>query len=67
MPLRLRKFIGMVALLTFVMAYALIAMSLGDLIMAKMPQALRFGYYIIAGLFWTIPAMVIIRWMQRPS
>lgn len=53
-------------MLVFVAVYALVAMSIGDAVMAKMPESLRFGYYAIAGLAWTLPAMILIRWMQKP-
>jgi len=61
-----RKFFGTVFLLVFVMAYAVLAVSLGDPVMARLPEAIRFGYYVVAGLVWVLPAMVVIRWMQRP-
>lgn len=61
-----RKFIGMVFLLVFVMTYALLAIALGDPVMARLPESIRFGYYVVAGLAWVLPAMVVIRWMQRP-
>lgn len=61
-----RKFIGMVFLLVFVMVYALLAVALGDPIMALLPETIRFGYYVVAGLAWVLPAMVVIRWMLRP-
>jgi len=61
-----RKFIGTLFLLIFVMAYAVLAVALGDPVMARLPETIRFGYYVVAGLAWTLPAMVVIRWMQRP-
>jgi len=61
-----RKFIGTVFLLVFVMVYAVFAVALGDPVMARLPETLRFGYYVVAGLAWTLPAMIVIRWMQRP-
>lgn len=66
MPPRFRKFIGAVLLIGFVIVYALLAMSVGGAIVAKLPEIYRFGFYLVAGLIWTLPAMVIIRWMQRP-
>jgi len=66
MPNSGRKFFGTLFLLVFVMVYALFAMALGEPIMARLPASIRFGYYIVAGLAWTLPAMLIIRWMQKP-
>lgn len=66
MPQSLRKFIGTIILLAFVMAYALLAMSIGGAVAVNLPEYGRLAFFLFAGLAWTLPAMVIIRWMQRP-
>jgi len=66
MPVRLRKLLGAAVLIVFVLAYALAAMSVGGALVASLPEHFRLGFYLVAGLFWVLPAMVIIRWMQRP-
>ncbi|MEM7426026.1 MAG: DUF2842 domain-containing protein [Pseudomonadota bacterium] len=67
MSIRLRKFIGAVALLTFVIIYTLIAMALGAVIVNAHTKTVQFVYYVVAGLLWTLPAFGIIRWSSRPS
>lgn len=67
MPERIRKLIGTAVLLVFVLVYALLAMSVGGAVAAGLPEYLRFVFYLVAGLVWVLPAMLIIRWMQRPS
>ena len=67
MPERLRKLLGAIVLLVFVLGYALAAMALGGALVASLPESVRFGFYLVAGLVWVVPAMVIIRWMQRPG
>jgi len=67
MPERIRKLIGATVLLAIVAVYALVAMSIGGALVAAMPEHLRFGFYLVAGLIWVLPAMVVIRWMQRPD
>ncbi|WP_428526481.1 DUF2842 domain-containing protein [Roseibium sp.] len=62
----LRKFIGMIALVLFVIVYALTAMVVGD--SPRLQEAstlIQLSYFAIAGLAWVIPAGAIIWWMER--
>ncbi len=66
-PIRLRKLIGMVLLLAFIVLYALVMMVIGG---TKVHDASKLGqglFYAFAGLAWVIPAGVLIKWMQRPD
>ena len=67
MPIRLRKFIGAIALLILVTAWALIAMALAQTPAIRNNTALSIAYYVIAGLGWVLPAMPIVAWMGRPE
>ncbi|MCA1297198.1 DUF2842 domain-containing protein [Stappia indica] len=67
MPSRLRKFIGMVILVTFVIVYAFIAMVIGDMTLQNAHTAVQMLYFAIAGIAWTIPAGALIWWMERPA
>jgi hypothetical protein len=67
MPPRLRKFIGMVMLVTFVIVYAFVAMVIGDMTMQNRPTGVQFLYFAVAGLLWTIPAGAIMWWMDKPE
>ncbi|MBA5776125.1 DUF2842 domain-containing protein [Stappia sp. F7233] len=60
-----RKFVGMVVLVVFVITYAFVAMVIGDLTLQQASTAVRFLYFAVAGLAWTIPAGAIIWWMER--
>ncbi|MTH95430.1 DUF2842 domain-containing protein [Roseibium sp. RKSG952] len=62
-----RKFIGMVALVVFVICYAFFAMVIGDMTLQTAPGWAVFTYFAVAGLAWVIPAGAIIWWMERPS
>ena len=67
MPLRLRKFIGTIALMAWLLIWVLLAMGLAQLML---PGAGGWGaalYYVIAGFGWVPPAMLIIDWMSRPD
>jgi hypothetical protein len=65
MPIRLRKFIGTVALFVLVIVWALVAMALAQIPAIRDNRALSISYYVIAGLGWVLPAMPIISWMSR--
>ncbi|MGE0062559.1 MAG: DUF2842 domain-containing protein [Xanthobacteraceae bacterium] len=65
MPARLRKFIGAIALLVLVTVWALLAMALAQAALTSTNGLLAGVYYVVAGLGWVLPAMPIIKWMQR--
>jgi len=65
MSTRLRKFIGAVALLVLVTAWALLAMALAQSALTSTNGLLAGIYYVVMGLGWVLPAMPIIKWMQR--
>ena len=64
---RARKFIGTFILVAFVTVYALIAMAIGARLLEDAAGWQRFAFYIIAGIAWVIPALPLVRWMQRPD
>lgn len=66
MSIRLRKFIGTVALLVLVVVWALVAMALAQAPAIHDSSTLSAAYYVIAGLGWVLPAMPIIAWMGKP-
>ncbi len=65
LPLRLKKFIGMIILVVFVVVYALSAMVIGDLTLQQSSTGVKLTYFAVTGLLWTIPAGAIIWWMER--
>ena len=67
MPIRLRKFIGAVALITLVVCWSLVAMALAQFPAIKANKLVEGLYFVIAGLGWVLPAMPLIRWMSRPD
>ncbi len=66
MRLRTRKFIGVLATVSFMIVYSLVAMAVGAVWLGPRPAWLQLAYYIAAGLAWLPPVMLIIRWMSRP-
>jgi Protein of unknown function (DUF2842) len=67
MPIRLRKFIGAIALLVLVTVWALLAMAVAQFPAIKDNGVLEVLYYVVVGLGWVLPAMPLIRWMLRPD
>lgn len=67
MPLRLRKFIGAILLITLVVTWALVAMALAQAPVIKANGVIEVIYYVVAGLAWVLPAMPLVRWMSRPD
>ncbi len=65
MPLRLRKFIGAIALFVLVIVWALVAMALAQAPAIRENAILSVAYYVIAGLGWALPAIPIVTWMSR--
>ncbi|PSC05275.1 DUF2842 domain-containing protein [Alsobacter soli] len=64
---RQRKFIGAVAMIVFVIVYALAVMALAQGTIrdaGKLAQAL---FYVVGGLAWVLPLMPLIKWMERPD
>jgi uncharacterized membrane protein YuzA (DUF378 family) len=63
---RTRKFIGAVAMLVFVVVYALVAMVLAQARPTQdAPVLLQTLIYAVLGLAWILPLMPLIRWMER--
>jgi hypothetical protein len=67
MPVRLRKFIGAILLITLVVTWALVAMALAQAPAIKANGVIEVIYYVVAGLAWVLPAMPLVRWMSRPD
>ena len=67
MPLRLRKFICAILLITLVVTWALVAMALAQSPAIKANGLIEVIYYVVAGLAWVLPAMPLVRWMSRPD
>jgi hypothetical protein len=62
---RTRKFIGAVAMLTFVIVYALVAMVLAQARPTQeAPVLVQTFIYAVLGLAWILPLMPLIRWME---
>ncbi|MCO5058892.1 MAG: DUF2842 domain-containing protein [Rhizobiaceae bacterium] len=64
---RLRSFIGMLALVTLVILYALVAMAVAVNRLGESGPLVHLAYFLGTGLLWVLPAMAIVKWMVRPA
>ncbi|UXS00869.1 DUF2842 domain-containing protein [Agrobacterium tumefaciens] len=60
---RLRSFIGTIVIICLVVVYAVVATSVAAAILSQSPWLVHLAYFILTGLLWILPAMLIIRWM----
>jgi hypothetical protein len=67
MPVRLKKLIGTVLLIVLVVVYALVATTVAATRLAEAGPWVHLGFFLLSGLLWILPAMLIIKWMVRPS
>lgn len=68
MQMRLRKFIGAIALFVLVIVWALLAMAVAQFPAIRDNTYLSIAYYVVAGLGWVLPAMPLVSWMSaRPK
>lgn len=64
---RTRTLIGTVAILVFVVIYALLAMALADSRISETPPLVQAVLYSVLGIAWIFPLMPLIRWMELPD
>ncbi|PYE35731.1 uncharacterized protein DUF2842 [Rhizobium sp. PP-F2F-G38] len=67
MPVRLRKLIGTILIIVLVISYALIATTFAELLLGASPWWVHLLYFFFTGLLWVLPAMLIIKWMEKPA
>jgi hypothetical protein len=67
MTLRTRKAIGTIATVTFLIAYALVMMAVGGMLVVGRGMVFELPFYILSGLGWLPVVMLIIRWMSKPD
>jgi hypothetical protein len=64
---RQRKLIGTVVMIVFVCVYAMVAMALAQGRITEAPLLWKTLWYIFLGLFWVVPLLPLIKWMERPD
>jgi hypothetical protein len=67
MPLRLKKLIGMILLVSLVIIYAFVATTVASANLGASSGWVHLLYFAVSGLAWILPAMLIIKWMAGPK
>ena len=65
MTQRQRKLAGTIACVLYLIVYCLVMMALGGAYVLGQGGLLEFGFFVVAGIAWLPPAMLLIRWMSR--
>jgi hypothetical protein len=63
MPVRIRKLLGAIVLIVLVPGWALVAMAVAQFPVVKANAFGEVLYYVVAGLGWVLPGMLVVRWM----
>jgi drug/metabolite transporter superfamily protein YnfA len=61
---RTRKLFGTIVMMLFVVVYAVVVTAIADPILSRANKAFEAVFYVIAGLAWAPPLMVLIKWME---
>jgi hypothetical protein len=65
MPVRIKKLVGTVVLVLIVTIYAVLATAIATTYLADAGGLVHLLYFTLTGLLWVLPAMALIRWMER--
>lgn len=63
MTARVRKFVGMLAIVAFMALYVIVVSTVGDYVPDH--WLARLVYFGLAGTLWGVPLFPLIRWMNR--
>jgi Protein of unknown function (DUF2842) len=67
MKLRIRKAVGILLTLAYLVVYCLVGMAIGGVFILGKGQLAEISFYVIVGLGWLPVEMAIIRWMSKPD
>ncbi|CAN1518204.1 Protein of unknown function DUF2842 [Rhabdaerophilaceae bacterium] len=62
---RIKKLIGTIVMILFVIVYALVIMAVAPRILVGNSKLVELAFYLVAGLAWVIPLLPLIRWMEK--
>lgn len=60
---RLRSLIGTIVIICLVVVYAVVATAIASAALAQSPWWVHLIYFVLSGLLWILPAMLVIKWM----
>lgn len=62
---RVKKFIGTIVMLVFVVLYVMIISAIAPAVLKDSGKLVELGFYLIAGVAWALPLMPLVKWMER--
>ena len=65
MHIRLKKLLGTVVTVAFLIVYCFLAMLLATKLLPGTNGVTQLAYYFVAGLLWVVPIGALVSWMQR--
>ncbi len=65
MNTRMRKLIGTIVTVAFLICYCLLAMVVGSAVLLRANGIVQGLYFVAAGFAWLPLVMVVIRWMVK--
>jgi hypothetical protein len=63
MPPRIKRLIGSLLIVLLVIVYAIAATVVAEAKLAQSSGFVHFAYFLLSGLLWVLPAMLIVKWM----
>jgi hypothetical protein len=63
-PRRMRKLIGVVVMLIFVVVYAMVVQAIAVAILPASQWLTQAIFYVVGGLAWVVPLLPLIKWME---
>lgn len=66
MNIRKRKLIGAISLIVLLIVYSLAAMRFAVAYILDQHAVVHAIYFILAGVAWMPPAVMLVKWMQKP-
>jgi Protein of unknown function (DUF2842) len=67
MPIRVRKFVGTIALFVLLIVWTFLSLAFVSIVARWGSPLATAVYYVVAGIGWALPAMPLISWMSRPD
>ncbi len=64
---RLRSFVGTILIIVLVVVYAIVATAVASALLGQSPWWMHLAYFVLTGVLWILPAMLIIKWMAGSS
>jgi len=67
MTQRIRKLIGALLLPLSIILWSVLATAIYLAMPEGLPGLVLIVYFVVAGMGWLLPSMIIIRWMAKPD